>query len=106
MLVTPFAAMLAAVSPTADDPLTRPIAVEQAKDWLRPAPPVQVFGKTYLVGFGGLSVALIDTGGGTYCVVGEWESFDHLVDARPGMIGMLDAIRDMQSEKPFGANDV
>ena len=47
-------------------------------------------------GFEGMrKFALIDTGGGTYCVVGEWESFDHLVDARPGMIGMLDAIRDM-----------
>ena len=33
-------------------------------------------------GFEGMrKFALIDTGGGTYCVVGEWESFDHLVDA-------------------------
>ena len=70
MLVTLFATMLAAVSPTADDPLTRPIAVEQAKDWLRPAPPVRVFGKTYLVGFGGLSVALIDTGDGLILIDG------------------------------------
>ena len=56
--------------PTADDPLTRPIAVEQAQDWLRPAPPVRVFGKTYLVGFGGLSVALIDTGDGLILIDG------------------------------------
>ena len=70
MLVTLSAAMLAAVSSTADDPLTRPIAVEQAKDWLRPAPPVRVFGKTYLVGFGGLSVALIDTGDGLILIDG------------------------------------
>lgn len=56
--------ILALAAPAADDPLTRPIAVERAKDWLRPAPPVRVFGNTWLVGFAGLSVALIDTGDG------------------------------------------
>jgi len=53
MLAALIAATLAAATPAADDPLTRPIAVEQAKDWLRPAPPVRVFGNTWLVGFGG-----------------------------------------------------
>jgi metallo-beta-lactamase class B len=48
----------------ADDPLTRPMAVERAKQWLAPLPPEKLFGSTYLVGFGGLSVALIDTGEG------------------------------------------
>ncbi|MBL0914194.1 MAG: MBL fold metallo-hydrolase, partial [Sphingopyxis sp.] len=53
-----------ATQPPADDPLTRPMAVERAKEWLLPLPPERVFDKSYLVGFGGLSVALIDTGDG------------------------------------------
>ena len=54
-------------------------------------------------GFAGMrKFALIDTGGGTYCVVGEWESFDHLVDARPGMIGMLDTFREMLEDMGGG----
>ena len=64
---------LAAVSgapvPT-DDPLTRPMAVERANEWLAPLPPEKVFGTSYLVGFGGLSVALIDTGAGLILVDG------------------------------------
>lgn len=49
---------------SADDPLTRPMAADRAAEWLAPLPPQRVFGRTYLVGFGGLSVALIDTGAG------------------------------------------
>nr|MBA4771308.1 subclass B3 metallo-beta-lactamase [Sphingobium sp.] len=48
----------------ADDPLTRPMALDMAGEWLAPVPPQRVFGRSYLVGFGGLSVALIDTGAG------------------------------------------
>ncbi len=54
----------------ADDPLTRPMAVERAREWLAPLPPEKIFGNTYLVGFGGLSVALIDTGAGLILVDG------------------------------------
>ncbi|MBE1526551.1 metallo-beta-lactamase class B [Sphingopyxis sp. OAS728] len=54
----------------ADDPLTRPLAVERAKEWLAPLPPEKLFGNSYLVGFGGLSVALIDTGDGLVLVDG------------------------------------
>ena len=52
------------------DPLTQPIAVEQAVEWLAPRPPVRIFGNSYLVGFGGLSVALIDTGEGLILIDG------------------------------------
>ncbi|MGH6633223.1 MAG: MBL fold metallo-hydrolase, partial [Sphingopyxis sp.] len=52
------------VAPGADDPLTRPIAASRAAEWLAPQPPEKIFGTSYLVGFGGLSVALIDTGDG------------------------------------------
>ena len=39
--------------------------------------------------------ALVKTGDQTYCFVGEWDNFDNIVSARPGMIGMLDSFRDM-----------
>ena len=54
----------------AEDPLTRPIAADRAKQWLLPLPPEKVFDKSYLVGFGGLSVALIDTGAGLVLIDG------------------------------------
>jgi hypothetical protein len=37
--------------------------------------------------------ALIKTGERAYCMVGEWASFDSIVAARPGMIGLLDTFR-------------
>jgi hypothetical protein len=38
--------------------------------------------------------ALVKTGENTFCIIGEWTSFKTLADARPQMIGMLDALRD------------
>ena len=44
--------------------------------------------------FDGLrKMALIKTGETTYCGLGEWETYDHLVAARPKMIGNLDSFR-------------
>jgi hypothetical protein len=37
--------------------------------------------------------ALIKTGDRTYCFVGEWDTFDAIVKARPQMIGNLDKMR-------------
>jgi len=37
---------------------------------------------------------LIKTGDRSYCVVGEWDSFQALAAARPQMITMLDTFRD------------
>jgi hypothetical protein len=37
---------------------------------------------------------MIKTGDRNYCVVGEWDSFQSLVAARPQMITMLDTFRD------------
>ncbi len=56
--------------PSADDPLTRPIAASRAGEWLAPVPPEKVFGTSDLVGFGGLSVGLIDTGDGLVLIDG------------------------------------
>lgn len=64
-----FAAASGAPIP-AVDPLTQPIATSRSAEWLAPAVPEKIFGKTYLVGFGGLSVALIDTGEGLVLVDG------------------------------------
>ncbi|HEY0919375.1 DUF718 domain-containing protein [Devosia sp.] len=44
-------------------------------------------------GFAGGS--LVKTGDRTYCFIGNWNSFDDIVAARPQMIAMLDGFRDM-----------
>lgn len=38
--------------------------------------------------------ALVKTGDRTFCMIGEWDTFDCIVAARPEMIGLLDAVRD------------
>jgi hypothetical protein len=38
---------------------------------------------------------LVKTGNRTYCFIGEWESKDALVAARPAMIAQLTALRHM-----------
>jgi hypothetical protein len=48
------------------------------------------------------SGALVKTGDQTYCFVGEWDSFDNIVAARPGMIGMLDSFREMLEDLGSG----
>jgi len=42
---------------------------------------------------GFLRGSLVKTGERSYCMVGEWDSFDSLAAARPQMIGILDAFR-------------
>lgn len=59
-----------AAESSADDPLTRPMAIERAQEWLKPVPPERIFGTSYLVGFEGLSVVLIDTGDGLILIDG------------------------------------
>lgn len=38
--------------------------------------------------------AIIKSGDRTYCVIGEWDSVQHLAAARPKMIAMLNTFRD------------
>lgn len=38
---------------------------------------------------------LIKTGDRTYCLVGKWDDFESIVEARPTMIGILDGFRSM-----------
>ena len=40
-------------------------------------------------------MAVIKTGDRSYCVIGEWDSMDAIVAARPKMIKSLDTFRDM-----------
>jgi len=37
---------------------------------------------------------LIKTGDRTYCAIGEWDSYQSIVTARPRMIAMLETFRD------------
>ena len=43
---------------------------------------------------GARRVTLIKTGENSYCVIGEWDSFDNIAGARPRMISLLDTFRD------------
>lgn len=65
-----FCLLSPAIANTADDPLLRPIAPDYAARWLKPQPPTRIHGNSCLVGFGGLSVALIDTGAGLILIDG------------------------------------
>jgi hypothetical protein len=45
--------------------------------------------------FGGFrGGALVKTGDRTFCFIGEWTSFAKIAQARPGMIALLDGMRD------------
>ena len=52
----------------AHDPLLAPIAPDYAARWLKPEAPIKVYGNSYIVGFGGLSVGLIKTSQGLILV--------------------------------------
>ena len=43
---------------------------------------------------GFLRGALVKTGDRSFCMLGEWDSFDAIVAARPAMIAVLDTFRD------------
>ena len=42
---------------------------------------------------GSTASSLVKTGERSYCLIGEWDSLDALVKARPTMIGVLDTFR-------------
>jgi len=45
---------------------------------------------------------LIKTGDRTYCAIGEWDSFQSIVAARPRMISMLETFRDTLEDQGVG----
>ncbi|HVI11811.1 MAG TPA: DUF718 domain-containing protein [Pseudolabrys sp.] len=46
--------------------------------------------------------ALVKTGENTFCFIGEWASFQKIVDARPLMIGILDTVREHLEDQGGG----
>lgn len=54
----------------AHDPLLQPIAPEHAQQWLAVEMPTRIYGNTFFVGFGGLTVVLISTSEGLVLVDG------------------------------------
>jgi hypothetical protein len=53
-----------------------------------------------LKGFSGGS--LVKTGENTFCFIGEWASFQKIVDARPLMTGILDGFREHLEDQGGG----
>jgi antibiotic biosynthesis monooxygenase len=51
---------------------------------------------------GFLGGAMIKTGERTYCFVGQWQSFDDIVAARPQMIDILDTARPLLEDLGSG----
>ncbi|MDE1915686.1 MAG: subclass B3 metallo-beta-lactamase [Sphingomonadales bacterium] len=82
-------------APVRDDPLLRPIEADYAaRRFLTPAPPVHVFGNTSLVGFGGLSVAVIRTSAGLILIDGALPQSVRDVEAHLRALGL--SIRDVK----------
>lgn len=50
-------------------------------------------------------VNMIQTGDHSYCIIGEWDSMDALVAARPAMIATLDSFRDTLEPIGGGVSD-
>lgn len=47
-------------------------------------------------GFPGMRrFSLVKTGESDFCIIGEWDDMASLVNARPGMIAILDGMRDL-----------
>ena len=49
--------------------------------------------------------AIIKTGDGIYCLIGEWADADAIVKARTGMIATLDSFRHVLEPTATGATD-
>jgi metallo-beta-lactamase class B len=82
-------------APAADDPLLRPIEPDYAaKRFLTPAQPVRIFGNTSLVGFGGLSVAVIRSSAGLILIDGALPQGVPAVEAHLRALGL--SIRDVK----------
>jgi hypothetical protein len=55
------------------------------------------------VKFGGfVKGALVKTGDRTYCLIGEWNSMNDIIAARPAMIARLDTLRDQLEDLGSG----
>lgn len=83
------------------DPLLQPIAPEYAARWLGEQAPVRVHGNTYLVGFEGLTVALIQTGEGLILVDGALPQAVPAIEANIRALGFrLEDVKYILSTEP------
>ncbi|WP_242125586.1 subclass B3 metallo-beta-lactamase [Sphingobium sp. Sx8-8] len=78
----------------ANDPLLRPIEPDYARQWLDPERPHRIFGNSYSVGFGGLSVALIRTDAGLILIDGALPQAVRDIEANIRALGF--SIRDVK----------
>lgn len=76
------------------DPLLQPIAPDYAQRWLGPQDPVLVYGNTWLVGFEGLTVALIKTSDGLILIDGAVPQAVRDIEANLAKLGF--SIRDVK----------
>lgn len=70
-----------------DDPLLRPLEPEAAAKWLGPQAPIRIHGNSFLVGFEGMNVAMIDTGKGLILIDGALPQGVHDVEANLRKLG-------------------
>lgn len=71
----------------ADDPLLRPIKPADAAEWITPQAPLHIYGDTYLVGFGGLNVALVHTSAGLILIDGAVPQGVRAIEANIRQLG-------------------
>ncbi|WP_442680220.1 subclass B3 metallo-beta-lactamase [Sphingomonas sp. ASY06-1R] len=85
---------LATAARAARDPLLQPVAPEAAREWLTPQPPLHIYGNSYLVGFGGLNVALITTSAGLILIDGALPQGVAAIEAKIRQLGFK--VRDVK----------
>lgn len=81
-------------TPARADPLLQPIAPDYARQWLGPQEPVRVYGNTWLVGFEGLTVGLVETTDGLILVDGAVPQAVRDIEANLTKLGF--SIRDVK----------
>lgn len=81
-------------TPAHADPLLQPIAPDYARQWLGPQEPIRVYGNTWLVGFGGLTVGLVETTDGLILVDGAVPQAVRDIEANLTKLGF--SIRDVK----------
>ncbi|CAN7286535.1 subclass B3 metallo-beta-lactamase [Phenylobacterium sp. LjRoot225] len=81
------AAPQAVAAQPAPDPLTAPIPSSRAADWMKPQTPLRIWGDTYYVGLGGLSVVLIKSDAGLILIDGSMPQSAAMVEAHIRQLG-------------------
>ncbi|KQX19573.1 MULTISPECIES: subclass B3 metallo-beta-lactamase [unclassified Sphingomonas] len=94
MSLTLVSATMVMAAVTSEDPLLTPIEPDFARRWLTPQPATRIFGNTYVVGFGGLNIALIDTNAGLILIDGGVPQGVRAIEANIRSLGF--ALKDVK----------